>query len=151
MLKRTNQKLAVGLAVLALIYLVLSFRLPSFPYALIDADVIPKALGVLLFVLSVLLFFEKERTEQKEEEPHIPRGEWKVLMHVLFMVIGYIVLFPVLGFVIATALFIFICTRYLGYPKHGVNAAVSIAFPIILYISFNYLLKMNLPNGFLPF
>lgn len=55
------------------------------------------------------------------------------------------------GFVVMTALFIFITTWYLGYKKKWTNAIVSVVFSLSIYMMFNYLLQISLPAGILPF
>ncbi|WMM34307.1 tripartite tricarboxylate transporter TctB family protein, partial [Shouchella clausii] len=57
----------------------------------------------------------------------------------------------VIGFVIMTTLFIFVCSRLLGYQKWLVNALTSIVFSIGVYWLFNYGLAIRLPAGILPF
>lgn len=73
------------------------------------------------------------------------------LLVVFLFVFLYITFFESLGFILATVLFVFSSTWYLGYKKHLVNAIVSILFPVILYSIFVYMLQIRLPAGILPF
>ncbi len=152
MLKNVNQRIAIVLALISIIYLILSYQLPTYPYIPVDADAIPKALGWLLLVLSVGLFFSKDRdSEEQKARRRIPKKDVISLLVVFVLVFLYITLFEALGFILTTILFVFTCTWYLGYKKHLVNAIVSIVFPVALYSIFVYLLQIRLPAGILPF
>jgi putative tricarboxylic transport membrane protein len=130
---------------------VTSYQLPSSQFATVDADVIPKALGWLLFGLSIILFFQKDNeTEEQKQRRQIPKKEIGVLLIVALFIFLYIFLLEILGFVIVTMLFIFFCSKFLGYERIKSNIAVSILFPVIMYGVFVYLLQISLPQGILP-
>jgi putative tricarboxylic transport membrane protein len=151
LLSRINQKIAVILAILAGIYLLLSFNLPKYPNAIIDADVVPKGLGLLLMFFAVLLYFDKkEETEAEKLKRTLTKENVLLLLAVLVFILIYIFLLEIIGFLIMTALFIFGCSLFLGYRKHVTNAIVSVAFSLVIYGLFNYLLKINLPAGIIP-
>ncbi|MEQ6378199.1 tripartite tricarboxylate transporter TctB family protein [Bacillaceae bacterium S4-13-56] len=151
MLKSVNQKVSIFLFLLAGVYLFLSYQLPSYPYTAIDADVIPKSLGWLLVLLSISLFLSKDQeTEEQKKKRDIPKAEWLMLTGVFGLVFLYIFLLEIIGFVLVTGLFIYFCSLFLGYRKNVSNVLVSILFPVGLYIIFNFLLKIELPQGILP-
>jgi putative tricarboxylic transport membrane protein len=151
MLKSVNRKIGVVLIIISVFFLILCYQLPSYPFAVVDADVVPKALGWLFLFLSILLFFQKDtETAEQKERRNIPKKEILVLLTVGVFIFLYIFLLEILGFVIVTALFIFVCSKYLGYKDLKSNIAVSILFPVILYAIFVYLLQISLPQGILP-
>ncbi|MBT2582716.1 tripartite tricarboxylate transporter TctB family protein [Planococcus sp. ISL-109] len=151
MLASINQRLGLLLFVVAAIYLYLSFQLPNYQYAPIDADVIPKGLGILLLILAVLLFFSRAvETEAEKKKRDIPKKEFGVLATVFGMIFLYILLFELVGFVIMTVLFIFFCSWFLGYRAWKTNVLVSLLFPIVMYAIFVFALGINLPRGILP-
>lgn len=151
MLKTINQRIALVLFLLAVGYLILSYKLPSFPYTPVDADVIPKGLGWLLIALSIGLYFSKDsETEEQKARRNIPKKEIFVIIAVFAMVFIYITLFEFVGFIVMTAIFIFFCSWFLGYKKHITNIIVSICFSFFMYSIFVYLLEIKLPQGILP-
>jgi putative tricarboxylic transport membrane protein len=151
LLIRINQKVAVILAILAGFYLLLSYNLPKYPNAIIDADVVPKGLGFLLLFFAVLLYLDKkEETEAEKLKRTITKENVLLLLAVLSFILIYIFLLEIIGFLIMTALFIFGCSLFLGYRKHVTNAIVSVVFSLVIYGLFNYLLKINLPAGIIP-
>lgn len=152
MLKMIHRKIALVLIAFSLLYLLLSYQLPKYPYAIIDADFVPKILGFLLLFLSVLLFLSKKKeTEEEKKKRTIPKADIVTLLVVCVFMLVYIFLFELIGFFIMTALFVFVCSWYLGYKRHVVNAIVSLSFSLCIYLLFNYMLQINLPAGVLPF
>ncbi|MFC4321498.1 tripartite tricarboxylate transporter TctB family protein [Litchfieldia salsa] len=151
MLKPIQRKIALVLALFSIIYISLSFQLPSYPYAPVDADAIPKTLGFLLLLLAVCLFFSKKiETEMERQKRTFPKKDLYILLGVCAFILMYIFLLEIIGFVIMTTLFIFFCSWFLGYKNFKVNSIVSIGFSITLYFLFSYLLQINLPSGILP-
>ncbi|WP_250886823.1 tripartite tricarboxylate transporter TctB family protein [Bacillus sp. SM2101] len=147
-----DRKLSLICIAIATCYLFLSYRLPEYPYAIMDADVIPKGLGFLLVILAFLLFLQnKQETEQEREKRNVDPKEIRMLLVVLIIIIIYIFLLEIIGFVINTFLFLLVLIRLLGYKKWLSNTLVSIILPIVIYFAFNYLLKIYLPQGILPF
>ncbi|MFB5664302.1 tripartite tricarboxylate transporter TctB family protein [Alteribacillus sp. HJP-4] len=151
MLKPIHRKVSLVLIAIAVYYLYLSFQLPSFMNALIDASSMPKAVGFLLILLSVILFFtpDKETNEEKQKR-QIPAADLLKLAGVFLMIVIYIFFLEKLGFIIVTTLFTFFSTMFLGYKKHLVNGIVAILFPFVLYVIFTVLLELSLPSGILP-
>ncbi|MEN2466356.1 tripartite tricarboxylate transporter TctB family protein [Ornithinibacillus sp. FSL M8-0202] len=152
MFKSLNQRVSLVLLVLATLYLILAYQLPSFSYSIVDADVVPKGLGFLLIALSIGLFFTKDsETEEQKARRNIPKKDIGVLLAVFAFVFLYIFFLEILGFVVTTTIFVFGCSWFLGYKKHLTNGLVAILFPLFMYLLFTNFLKINLPQGILPF
>ncbi|MFK3960686.1 tripartite tricarboxylate transporter TctB family protein [Pseudalkalibacillus hwajinpoensis] len=149
MLASVERKVAIVLLLISILYLFLSFQLPTFPYAIVDADALPKGLGFLLAALSILLFILNPTEDRKKSD--IKKDEVLMLLVVAALIFVYILLFELLGFVVVTILFLLVTSRILGYTKWKTLIAVSIGFTLVLYFSFNYLLQIYLPQGLLPF
>ncbi|REJ10289.1 tripartite tricarboxylate transporter TctB family protein [Halobacillus trueperi] len=152
MLKTLNQKVSIFLILFAAGYLYLSYNLKEYPYVPVDSDFVPKILGYLLIILAIFLFFDKSsETEQEKEKRQVPKKEMLVLLAVGGMIFLYIFLLEIIGFVLSSMLFIFVCSWFLGYRKLVTTILVAVLFPLIMYLSFNYLLQIRLPQGVLPF
>ncbi len=148
MLNTTNKKMAVVLLVISIIYLIVSFRLPSYAYVPVDSDMVPIALGVLLFFLSIALYFIKD--EKSEEKVKLPKEDLLAILIVIGFIVTYIFLLEIIGFILITALFIFFCSWFLGFKKFITNLIVSIVLPFAIYYMF-IALQIQLPQGILPF
>lgn len=152
MLKTLNQKIAAGLLLFSIFYLVLTFNLPAYKYVPVDSDMIPMGLGFLLVILSICLYFAKDNhvTSEEESKEKVPGKEKLMVLSVLGFIILYIFLLEPLGFVLSTLIFIFGCSRFLGYKNYLVNGIVSVIFPLAVYFAFTKGLQVALPPGILP-
>jgi len=152
MVNTTDRKISIVLFLFALLYLFLSYQLPNFEYALIDSDILPKGLGFLLIVLSIILFIQnKEESEAEKIKRQIKKEDLILLIATIVSLLAYVTLFEILGFVVTTVLFLVITMRMYGYSNWKISMVVSITFTCVLYFSFNYILKIYLPQGILPF
>ncbi|GAA5126289.1 tripartite tricarboxylate transporter TctB family protein [Haloechinothrix salitolerans] len=166
----SNRTIAIAIAAFAVAYLVAAFRMPDF--AAVDLPVqsytLPRWLGIALLVLAVALFFERterptdapsdthDADEQAQPAPATsarlgrlgsPAAEIGLFVGSLGL---YVLAFEPLGFVLATALYLAALTWYLGYPRHLVNGVVSVAVPLVLYLTMSVGLDVALPTGPLP-
>ncbi|RSL31693.1 tripartite tricarboxylate transporter TctB family protein [Salibacterium salarium] len=152
MLKPIHRKVSLILIVFAIFYLYLSYQLQSFGSGPIGTDTMPKALGYLLVVLSILLFMTKDQeTEEDKKKRSIAKDDVIKIMGVLVITFAYIFFLERLGFILVSFLFIYGCSLFLGYHKHVTNLIVSFVFPTVLYSVFTILLGINLPSGVIPF
>jgi len=79
---------------------------------------------------------------------------WKSLLRQLIFVIAmvaYIQLIPILGFVLASTLFVFAMLYYFGSRSLLKNALASVVFSVIVYLLFSKLFQVSLASGLLPF
>ncbi|GAA0591203.1 hypothetical protein GCM10009001_04060 [Virgibacillus siamensis] len=149
MFSTTNKKVSFILMLIAVFYLILSFNLPAYAYVPVDSDMVPIGLGFILFALAVALFFTKD--QEPNEADKIPKKELPVVLGVVAFIILYIFLLEIIGFIVMTVLFLFLCSLFLGYRKHIVNGIVSLTMPILIYLLFDSFLQVQLPTGILPF
>lgn len=154
LLASQNKKVSLFLIILGVVFIFMSYRLPKYPLVPVDADAMPIFLGFLLVFLSVILFFTKDQlvNEEIKEKPKkgLDQNTRKLLIFGVIVFL-YILVLETLGFLITTALFIFITTLLLGYQKHIRNIIVALAIPIGFYYLFSAVLKISLPQGILPF
>ncbi|KMK78011.1 tripartite tricarboxylate transporter TctB family protein [Alkalihalobacillus pseudalcaliphilus] len=147
-----NKGLSLALFVIASIYLIMAFQLPEYIFVPVDADLVPKLLGFSLLVLSIIFFFSKDvDTEEQKQKRVIPKKDALMLLGVLGMILIYITVLEVVGFVIMTGFFIVACSRFLGYTNWKVLLITAVIFSVGAYSMFNYGLSIRLPSGILPF
>ncbi|MBN8433490.1 tripartite tricarboxylate transporter TctB family protein [Priestia flexa] len=147
-----NKGLGLALMTLSVVYLFLAFNLPEYAFVPVDSDLIPKMLGFGLFVLAIVLFFSPDSdTEEQKKKRVIKRNELFMLLGVMALILAYITVLEVVGFVIMTTAFIIFCSRFLGYKNWVRNILTACIFSIGSYVLFNYGLAIRLPAGILPF
>ncbi|MZE76475.1 tripartite tricarboxylate transporter TctB family protein [Streptomyces sp. SID5475] len=163
---------AIGLPAAA--YTVLAFRIPEFAAVQVPVQpgTLPRALGLLLLVLSVALFFQSGSgpaggegpPDTGAEEAGGPRrpappaaalgrlaDDRLELLALLGSICLYVVLFVPLGFVLSTALYVTGTAWYLGYRRHWANALTGTGLAAGLYLGMSEGLGVALPTGPLPF
>lgn len=150
MFNTTNKKVSIFLILLGIIYLILSFRLPKYAYVPVDSDLVPICLGVLLLILAGILYFTKDQ-EKKEDDERIPKKELPIVLGVIGLIVIYISLLEIIGFVLVSVLFLFFCSMFLGYKRYVINGIVSLVIPTFVYLLFDSFLQIQLPSGILPF
>lgn len=106
----------------------------------------PRFLAAIIGVASAVLFF----TSNKPSKPIEGAREFGYMAYVLVAVMIYLLLFPRIGFIIATTLFLLSITLYFDRrelkSKLKVAIPYSIGFSIVLYFFFAELLGVLLPT-----
>lgn len=147
-----NKGLSLILLVIAVSYLIMAYRLPEYMFVPVDSDLVPKLLGYALLILSIIFFFSKDtETEEQKAKRVIPKDDLYMLSGIFALILIYITILEVIGFVVMTAFFIIFSSRFLGYKNWKVLLPTAILFSVISYSVFNYGLAIRLPAGILPF
>lgn len=178
-----NKELLVGVIflVVGIAYFALAFTIPIYDAyggsSVVDSAFVPKVIGVLLIVLSVLQLVFASRAsknippaepaaksaEAAEEDGEFKVEDWdddaanrnadtKALIAIFAILIVYMALMSTLGFMISSALFLF-ATMMLLTPKQKRKLPVIIILSVVVavgvYYLFVYGLNMVLPAGIL--
>ncbi|MDN4075485.1 tripartite tricarboxylate transporter TctB family protein [Fictibacillus terranigra] len=155
-----NKNTISGMVILmfALIYTIMAFRLPasSSNTAVIGPSVFPAAIGILLIITSIMLIGKgwlEQRQQHGKTEPENPMEEEeekqdpKKVFVLSLLLLGYVLLFFPLGYLLSTALFILSVTMFLDREHWIRNVIYSLAFPGIIYLVFDRVLAVYLPLG----
>ena len=176
-----NKELLVGVIflIVGVAYFALAFTIPSYDAyggsSVVDSSFVPKVIGALMTVLSVLQLVFSLRAGEKNRPPAAPSAkpteedgtfkveDWdddaanrnadtKALIAIFAILIVYMALMSVLGFLISSALFLF-ATMMLLTPKQKRKLPVIVILSVIVAIGVYYLfvygLDMVLPAGIL--
>lgn len=143
----------------ALAYLAAAFTIPegSFSNAAVGPAALPIVIGAALAVASLALAArgflrgvptreepEAEEAEELDDNPAQSPARFAVVAGLL---LGYVVLFLPLGYVISTFLFLFGTTMYLERGRPVRNVVYSLLFALVVYYVFTELLTVVLPAG----
>jgi putative tricarboxylic transport membrane protein len=159
---RGNLVIAVLLLVFAVVFWFAADAIPKSRLGgTVGADGLPKLLAVALGVLSLVLivqtlFFGRARVVAADGDPSRERGEsvaWREHLRAFGMIvigIGYLVIVPYAGYLVAVALLLLIVALYNGKrPSPGLflfMAAGAVGF----YVLFVLILDVPLPAGVWP-
>lgn len=109
------------------------------------------AIGVLMFgaafLLRTTLWIDRGMTEQVarvQAEIH-----WPAVALVAAILIGYVFVLDVLGYIVATAVFFVTVTRVVGSRRLARNLAIGVILSVAVYFGFTEILDVRLPAGIL--
>jgi putative tricarboxylic transport membrane protein len=145
-----------GLVLLAisLVLLVQSFQLPSLPIVPVGPGFYPAIVLSFMAAASALLVLQdimKRRVPAVADAPDAPRRNYRRVVIAFAIVGGYVALLPLLGFRVATVLFVGVLQAALDRPRTArqwaVLAAIALGTAAISYLIFERYLLVLLPRG----
>jgi putative tricarboxylic transport membrane protein len=155
---RLTQNVVAGLICLALslFLLVLTRGLPQSTFVPVGPDFYPRIVLIIMAVLSALLIVLELRPQAKKEADapaaQPPEKRNYRLVGVTYAVFtGYVVLLPLVGYRVATLLFVAALQSVLEPPRSargwGMVLISAAAASLVTYIVFNDYLSVLLPRG----
>jgi putative tricarboxylic transport membrane protein len=119
----------------------------------IGSGFMPKIVAGAIIAVSliklVLTLFSKSDEREEKGDMDLSGGLWTIAL-----LATYVILFNILGFLVSSALYLFFQMTVLSNEKNrkiGLFLAISIIFPILIYVLFVYIIEMPLPEGILGF
>jgi putative tricarboxylic transport membrane protein len=113
----------------------------------------PIAVAGLLAILAVLLLWQTFRSDtyadaanDEEQQTIDPRGFRHLVIGFGFF-LGYVILVPLIGFVLASIVFVFCFIRLIGQFNYWLSGVLALGIPVLLWTVFAYLLTVPLPKG----
>ena len=126
---------------------------PKLTPAYASAQIMPKLLGILLAILSVLCIIQgikKVRTADEGEKKKADKGDIMAVTLTFAVIIGYTLILPTLGFCLSTEIYLFLQMNILA-PKEKRNyvlfAVVAVVFTAFVFVAFRVGLQQLLPRG----
>jgi putative tricarboxylic transport membrane protein len=110
-------------------------------------------MGVLAIILSISsvnwkIKVKDDNNGKKLSSKSVPRVEGKLLIFLCMLVVGlYVLLMPVLGFLISTALFIFTILFLQGMKRYFLMLIISLLTAIVVFLLFRTIMYISLPSG----
>ena len=145
-----------GLVLLAisLVLLVKSFQLPSLPIVPVGPGFYPAIVLSFMAAASALLVLQdllKRRVPAGADAGEAPRRNYRLVVIAFAIVGAYVALLPLLGFRVATVLFVGALQAALGRPQTArqwaVLAAIALGTAAVSYFIFERYLLVLLPRG----
>jgi putative tricarboxylic transport membrane protein len=142
------------LLVISLVLLVQSFQLPSLPIVPVGPGFYPAIVLSFMAAASALLVIQdvvKQRGTAKAEVSDAPRRNYRLVVIAFAIVGAYVALLPLLGFRLATVLFVGTLQAALDRSKSTrqwvVLAAIALGTAAVSYFIFERYLLVLLPRG----
>jgi putative tricarboxylic transport membrane protein len=149
-MRRANLIVALGLLLISVLVIVDSVRLgfrwgTSGP----ESGFFPFWLGVGLLVCSLLVLKKvvSDVVKKVPEKRLAPPGAWKSILWVILPAIGMVLVTELVGLHVAAALYLGFYMRAVGKTPWVTTVAVSILVPLSLYVAFDKLFMVPLPQG----
>lgn len=109
---------------------------------------LPFWVGVVIGFLSLLLFLQSFKREQKEQIENIQtKKRWKNILLVLASIFIYTSILETIGFVISTFIFIVFILKFVESKKWSLVLTIAIASALGTYLIFEVWLQTQLPRG----
>ena len=105
----------------------------------------PKAFGLILVGLSLLLMFETFK-QKAHAEPSEDKTYYKRFFIILAATTAYIILIEPLGFIISTFLFLVVGFQAMHRGKLMTSIAIAAAIAAVVYLVFVRLLEASIPS-----
>ena len=142
------------LLVVSLLLLVQSFQLPSLPIVPVGPGFYPAIVLSFMAAASALLVVQdviKHRAPAEAGASDAPRRNYRLVVIAFAIVGAYVALLPLLGFRLATVLFVGALQAALDRPKSArqwaVLAAIALGTALVSYFVFERYLLVLLPRG----
>ncbi|MEA5137451.1 MAG: tripartite tricarboxylate transporter TctB family protein [Candidatus Fimivivens sp.] len=119
----------------------------------IGSGFMPKIIGASIIVIAavklVLTLISKASAAKASTDDDLKGGLWTIAA-----LLAYVLLFDRLGFILSTALYLFVQILVLSNEQNRnlkLFVAISVVTPVAIYALFVYVIKMPLPAGLLNF
>jgi hypothetical protein len=125
-----------------------SLRLPIGTWRDPGPGFLPLGTGTLLGVLSIFDFYRSRKgNAMAPKETWYPSDRWPKLFIVTASLFIYLLLWPVLGFLVSTIALLFFLFRTVEPQTWKMSVGASLLIPIAFYGIFEVWLKAQLPKG----
>ncbi len=151
-----DRVILVCTVIIAVVYLYATTLIPSLEIGdPLGPKAFPNLLGIGLLIAAAMLGLEIW-AKRKANTPHVPASEIfepatvKMVACLAVWTAGYYTVFDVLGFVVATTIYLLGMIAWFNRGKWLVNVLTAVLFSALTYYMF-VKLDVSLPKGVLPF
>lgn len=152
-----NRIVAIILFILSVAWIYFSIQLP-FPafarVARVGPGHYPAGVAAVMALLSILLFRQtfrrkdsSESETQSDADGTAVRTDNRALYLGTALFVGYVILMPLVGFLVSSILFVFCFVQVIGRYRWEMTAILAVFIPGLLWALFARLLTVPLPKG----
>lgn len=133
--------IGIGCAVLTGIVFLMNGNLPS------DAAMMPRLLGALMGILSVLIFYQGLKKSKTEEAEHSLTLDAFKVPFICWIIIGlYVLLFKLGGYFVATPIMLIGLMRYMKQTSWKGIILITVGYLLIMYLFFVKQMGISIDN-----
>ncbi|WP_160135353.1 tripartite tricarboxylate transporter TctB family protein [Halococcus salsus] len=148
-LSHTDEVASILLCLMAIGVFFVSRGFPESPTSAPDPAFFPRVIAGGIALLAVIQFGSALSSDETRVVTVTTRKVRRVVIPLLFLV-GYVVLLPVLGFIIATIAFLLLVMYYSGARDVRLTIPIALVAGVILQNLFVGFLHVPLPTGMIP-
>ena len=148
----TNILTGIISIVLGLVYSITALRLPRMAMGdRLGTKICPYFVGIVTIITGIALILQDRDPEKRSKKAEFGFKEHKnlwlniVILTIAGILFGFFI--DELGYMIATALFIFSVSMLINKGKLVQNIVIAVIFPVVTYFVFGVALKLSLPRG----
>ncbi|HOO02963.1 MAG TPA: tripartite tricarboxylate transporter TctB family protein [Rectinema sp.] len=148
----TNILTGIISIVLGLVYSITALRLPRMAMGdRLGPKIFPYFVGIVTIITGIALILQDRNPEKRSKKTEFGFKEHKNLwLNIVILTIAGIIFglfIDELGYMIATALFMFSVSMLINKGKLVQNIVIAVLFPVVTYFVFGVALKLSLPRG----
>ncbi len=148
----TNILTGIISIVLGLVYSITALRLPRMAMGdRLGPKIFPYFVGIVTIITGIALILQDRDPEKRSKKAEFGFKEHKnlwlniVILTIAGILFGFFI--DELGYMIATALFIFSVSMLINKGKLVQNIVIAVLFSVVTYFVFGVALKLSLPRG----
>ncbi|HNT59273.1 MAG TPA: tripartite tricarboxylate transporter TctB family protein [Rectinema sp.] len=148
----TNILTGIISIVLGLVYSITALRLPRMAMGdRLGPKIFPYFVGIVTIITGIALILQDRKPEKRSKKAEFGFKEHKnlwlniVILTIAGILYGFFI--DELGYMIATALFIFSVSMLINKGKLVQNIVIAVLFSVVTYFVFGVALKLSLPRG----
>ena len=111
----------------------------------------PQILSIITSICAIVLIVRALQGKALEKKEHIDGRGFVRMITAIAMCIGYLLIMQVIGFAMATAVFLFTLMAFLHQKGIVYRTVSSIGVSLMVWAIFRYLLVIPIPEGMLRF
>ena len=100
---------------------------------------------------AIIVFSAAELFTGSEDGIDVREHDLRAAVAAFALVVGYVIVMPLAGFLVSTVLFLPVILYYSGIRSKSTIVSISIVLPIALFYVFSQFFLIPLPEGVIPF
>ncbi|WP_286974565.1 tripartite tricarboxylate transporter TctB family protein [Acetomicrobium sp. UBA5826] len=127
---------------ISIIFLISAFQLKD-----VGSRVVPIAISIFSIILATIFFLKTRMDQRRRTEEKFDFSGTKTAVKMGIVMLLYVLFTEGVGFYIATPIFLAISMIMLGQKNKKTVFLISILIPLVVWVFFDYMLNLRVPEG----